>query len=110
MSTKIKILLSAPTILGLFYMLTFWFPSEFIWVFPSMKSYHIQMLTFQALTIIQIVVLLRRLWSFKSLAMNKKKKWTWIIIIFNVISSQIYIWRKDKEFEEINKNTVPNNA
>ncbi len=109
MSTRTKLLLSKPTIIGLFYMLTFWFPAEFNWLFPTMEIYNIQMLTFQVLIIIQIIVLLRRLWSFKNLDKDKKKKWTWILIIFNGISSPIYIWNKDKEFEEINKNTVPNN-
>jgi len=103
-----KILLTIPSILGLSYMLTFWFPVELHWLVPSMKAYNIQIGIIQTLTIIQLVVLIRKLWSFKNLEKSKKSDWTWILILFSLISSLIFIWKKVDEFEEINHKTLPN--
>ena len=97
-----KILLTIPSILGLSYMLTFWFPTEFHWLVPSMKVYYIQVGTLQALTILQLVILIRKLWSFKNLEKSKKMDWTWLLIIFNLITSLIFIWKRVDEFEELN--------
>jgi len=97
-----KILLTIPSILGLSYMLTIWFPTEFHWLVPSMKAYYIQVGTLQALTILQLVILIRKLWSFKNLEKSKKSDWTWLLILFNSITSLIFIWKRVDEFEELN--------
>ena len=98
-----KILLTIPSVLGLSYMLTFWFPVEFHWLVPSMKAYYIQIGILQGLNIIQLVILLRKLWSFKNLEKSRKTDWTWILILFNSIASLIFIWKRVDEFEELNK-------
>jgi hypothetical protein len=97
-----KILLTIPSILGLSYMMTFWFPTEFRWLVPSMKAYYIQIGALQALTILQLVILIRKLWSFKNLEKSRKSNWTWLLILFNSITSLIFIWKRVDEFEELN--------
>ena len=109
MTKATKILLTIPSILGLSYILTFWFPIEFHWLTPSMKAYYIQVATLQSLTILQIAILIRKLWSFKNLEKSKKTDWTWLLIIFNSITSLIFLWKRVDEFEELNNKKVPNN-
>ncbi|MDX1446968.1 hypothetical protein [Lishizhenia sp.] len=103
-----KILLTIPSILGLSYMPTVWIPKEFHWLVPSMKAYYIQVGTLQALTILQLVILIRKLWSFKNLEKSKKSDWTWLLILFNSITSLIFIWKRVDEFEELNNKKEPN--
>ena len=67
-----------------------------------MKAYYIQVGTLQALTILQLVILIRKLWSFKNLEKSKKSDWTWLLILFNSITSLIFIWKRVDEFEELN--------
>ena len=105
-----KILLTITSILGLSYMLTFWFPTEFHWLTPSMKAYYIQVATLQSLTILQLVILIRKLWSFKNLEKSKKTDWTWLLIIFNSITSLISLWKRVDEFEELNNKKGSNNG
>tara|TARA_R110002124_G_scaffold186179_2_gene353713 strand:- start:160 stop:507 length:348 start_codon:yes stop_codon:yes gene_type:complete len=108
MTKATKILLTIPSVLALSYMLTFWFPTEFHWLVPSMKAYYIQVGTLQALTILQLVILIRKLWSFINLEKSKKTNWTWLLILFNSITSLIFIWKRVDEFEEINNKKTPN--
>ncbi len=110
MNKKKKISLTIPSILGLSYMLTFSFPTEFRWLVPSMKIYYIQIGTLQGLTILQLVILIRKLWSFKNLERSKKSNWTWILILFNPISILIFIWKKVDHFEELNNDKMVENS
>ena len=97
-----KILLSVPTVLGLLFSVTYFFPSKFGWLIPDMRTYYIQVFTIQALTIIQLIVLIRRLWHYKSLTRSKKNEWTWLLILFSQITTLLFIWKKDEEFHLIN--------
>jgi hypothetical protein len=90
MTKATKILLTIPSVLGLSYMLTFWFPTEFHWLVPTMKAYYIQIGTLQALTILQLIILIRKLWSFKNLEKSKKTNWTWLLIIFNKLKRKCF--------------------
>ena len=103
-----KILLSIPSILGLSYILTFWFPTEFHWLVPSMKAYYFQIGILQTLIILQLVILIRKLWSFKNLDKSKKKNWTWLLILYNLLTCLFFIWKQLDEFEELNNIKVPN--
>ena len=63
------------------------------------------------LILLQIAFLIYRLWKYKNVAKEKKNTWTALLLIFNFISSLIYIWKKDEEFNELNnKNTVHNSG
>ena len=84
-------------------MLTSWYPTELHWLTPSMKAYYIQIGTLQALTILQLVILIKKLWSFKNLEKTKKTEWTWLLILFSSISALIFLWKRVDEFEETNK-------
>lgn len=110
MKRTTKILLTIPSILGLSYMVTFMFPVEFHWLVPTMKAYYIQIGIFQGLTIIQLIILIRKLWSFKKLEKSIKSDWTWILILFNSIASLIFIWKRVDKFEELDNQTVSKNG
>ena len=84
-------------------MLISWFPTELHWLTPSMKAYYIQVGTLQALIILQLVILIKKLWSFKNLEKTRKTEWTWLLILFSSISALIFLWKRVDEFEEINK-------
>lgn len=105
-----KILLTIPSVLGLSYILTFLFPTELQWLVTSMKVYYIQIGILQGLTILQIAILIRKVWSFKNLERSRKSNWTWILILFNQIFCLIFIWKTVDEFEALNNNTVPENG
>ena len=83
-------------------MFTFWFPKEFIWLIPTMKAYQIQMFTLQVLTVAQLIILIKKLRSFKKIDKSILTEWTWILIIFNFISTLIFIWKKMDELELMN--------
>ena len=95
-----KILLSIPPVLGLFFVITFSFPQEFRWLTPTMDVYCAQIIILQSLTIIQLIILIKKVWSFDNIDKSKKKNWTWILILFNSIASLIFIWKKIDEFEK----------
>ena len=65
-----------------------------------MNAYYVQLLFLQSLTIIQLIILIKKLWSFDNIDKSKKQGWTWILILFNSISSLIFIWKKVDEFEK----------
>jgi hypothetical protein len=104
-----KIVLSIPSVLGFGYMFTFWFPQDFHWLVPSMEAYYVQVGTLQALTITQMIILLRKLWSFKNIENSKKSEWTWLLILFNSITSLIFIWKRVDQFEALNNQVTLKN-
>lgn len=81
-----------------------------VWTAPTMDAYPVEILTLQGLTIIQLVILIRRIWKFKNVPKSDKWDWTGILIFFSLILILIYIWKKDDEFVEMDKNTLPNNT
>ena len=89
-----KISLTIPPILSIGYFVTFASPSDFAWLFPTMKSYNIQMIILWGLNLFQLIYLINKLWSFKEIDKSIKNEWTWILIFFSAISSLIFIWQK----------------
>lgn len=87
----------------------YWFPQEMHWLVPTMEAYYIQVGVLKLMTIIQLVVLLRKLWSFKNLEKSKKSEWTWALILFNLIASLIYIWKRLDQHEELNNKAILDN-
>lgn len=102
MTKKLKILLTIPSVLGLSYMFTFLFPTEFNWLVPSMKAYYFQVGALHFLTLVQLIFLLRKLWSFKAIEKSKKTEWTWLLLIYPYVTCSIFIWKKFDEFEKLN--------
>lgn len=103
MTKATKVVLTIPSVLSLSYLLTFWFPTKFLWLVPSMDAYYIQVGTLQVLTILQLGILMRKLWSYKNVEKSKKTHWTWLLILFNSIAALIFIWKGVDEFEEVNQ-------
>jgi len=85
------------------------FPQDFNWLVPSMKIYYIQIGILQSLTITQLFILIKKLWSFKNLDKQTRSNWAGLLIIFNSISSLIFIWKKVDEFSKINNTSFDNN-
>jgi FlaA1/EpsC-like NDP-sugar epimerase len=102
-----KIILSIPSIFGIFYMVTFWFPTQFRWLIRVESDYNIQLIR-NVLIAIAVLFLLLRVWNLKNV--DKKIKWTWflLLIVFNFISSLIYIWIYDDKLSS--SNTKHNNV
>ena len=99
-----KVLLSIPSILVISYMLVFFFPEKSKWLVPNMEAYNFQITILKILTIIQVGILILKLWSFKQLEKSRKRDWTWILILFNSISALIFIWKKVDKFAISNNN------
>lgn len=106
-----KILLTIPSVLSFLYMFTFWFPRKFVWLFPSMEAYYIQLFTLQILIIVQLIILIFRLRSFSNIEKTVKANWIWYLILFNFITCPLYIWKKDDEFIGVERrSTMGNNV
>ncbi len=106
MKSIIKVLLSIPSIIGLAYLWTFIDPKSIAWFSNNLVSYEYQSPIVNSLILIQLVFLLYRLWSYKNIEKEKKSAWTFLLIAFNVVTSLIYIWQKDDQFESMNQKTI----
>ena len=104
MTKLIKILLSIPSIVGIVYQITFWSIDFFKWITNNLIGFEYQAPIVNGLILIQIAYLIYRLWSFKNIDKDKKTMWTVLLVIFNCVASLIFIWKKDNEFEQLNKN------
>lgn len=88
-------------------MFSFWSIDFFKWISNNVVDYKYQIPIVNGLVFLQIGYLIFRLWAYKNLSKSKKTKWTTLLVIFNVVSGLIFIWKKEKEFGIKNKNTVP---
>jgi hypothetical protein len=110
MNLPSKLFLSIPPLIGIIYSLTFFNVDFFKWFNNNIVPFEYQNALISAVTLPHIGYLIYRLWSYNNIAKKTKTEWTVLLIWFNVISSLFYIWKKDDEFRQRNKNTVPNNA
>ena len=108
MKSPTKILLSIPSIIGLAYMWTFIDPKSIAWISNNIVPFEFQSPIITSLILIQLGYLIYRLWSYKNIVREKKSEWTFLLIIFNVITCLIYIWQKDDQFESKNNQTAIN--
>jgi len=106
MKSPTKILLSIPSIIGLAYMWTFIDPKSIAWISNNIVSFEYQSPTITSLILIQLGYLIYRLWSYKNIGGEKKLEWTFLFIVFNVITCLIYIWQKDGQFELMNQKII----
>jgi len=97
-----KILVSIPLVVFLVYVLIFPFNSISRWLYPTMNAYYIQVGILQVSNLVIMVVLLRKLWSFKHIERSKKTEWTWLLILFPPVSSVIFVWKSVDRFRDLN--------
>ena len=102
MNRVTKILLTIPSIIGIAYMATFWSNDFFVWITNNVIDFEYQIPIINGIVLLQIGYLIYRLWNYKNIEKKTKTEWTYILIIFNVISSLIFIWKKDNELNKIN--------
>jgi len=103
MKCPTKVLLSIPSIIGLAYMWTFIDPKSIAWISNNFVSFKYQSPILTSLILIQLGYLIYRLWSYKNIGREKKTEWTFLLIVFNVITCLFYIWQKDGQFELMNQ-------
>ena len=97
-----KVILSIPSIIGLAYIFTFFNPKSIAWISNNIVDFEYQGPIVNISILIQIGYLIFRLWRYKNLKKSIKTNWTILLILFNSITSLIYIWKKDDEFLELN--------
>ena len=108
MTKLIKMILTIPSLFGIVYMLTFISTDFLKWITNNIVGFEYQALIVNGLILMQIGYLIYRLWNYKNVDKKVKTQWTWLLIIFNFISSLVFIWKKDTELEK--NNTVHNNV
>ncbi|CAM3990382.1 MULTISPECIES: hypothetical protein [Flavobacterium] len=102
MTKLTKILLTIPSIIGIVYMLTFLNVDFFKWITNNIIGFEYQGIIVNGIILMQIGYLIYRLWNYKNVERKIKMEWTWLLIIFNFLSSLIFIWKKDTEFKNLN--------
>ena len=108
MTKLTKMILTIPSLFGIVYMLTFINTDFLKWITNNVVGFEYQALIVNGLILMQIGYLIYRLWNYKNVDKKIKTEWTWLLIIFNFISSLVFIWKKDTELEK--NNTVHNNV
>ena len=108
MTKLTKILLTIPSIVGAIYMITFLNIDFFKWITNNVVRFEYQTPILYGLTLLQSGYLIYRLWNYKNITKKVKTEWTWLLIIGNFITSLFFIWKKDNELIQKNKNTVHN--
>ncbi len=94
-----KILFTVPTLIFVWYLMSAFFPVEFSWMYPSMRSYNVQVSIVKLIQIIQLIGVIRILWRIKRLEKNIKWSWTWLMIFLNPVTTMYFVWVK---FDELN--------
>jgi hypothetical protein len=82
---------------------TFWSLDFLKWVSDNVVRIEYQGPIVNGLILIQIGCLIYRVWSYKNIEKRIKSEWTWLFLLFSIISAPVYIWIKDDELCEINK-------
>ncbi len=83
-------------------MLTFLSVDFFKWITNNIIGFEYQGIIVNGIILMQIGYLIYRLWNYKNVERKIKMEWTWLLIIFNFLSSLIFIWKKDTEFKNLN--------
>ena len=94
--------MTIPSIIGIVYMLTFLSVDFFKWITNNIIGFEYQGIIVNGIILMQIGYLIYRLWNYKNVERKIKMEWTWLLIIFNFLSSLIFIWKKDTEFKNLN--------
>lgn len=104
MKKAVKILHTLPSVLIL---ATFLFPRkfpliEFKQADDPMFSYYFHMSIVFVIIVFQIVILLRKIRSYKNVEKSIKSKWTGILLMYNTLGAVVFVWSKVDELELLN--------
>ncbi len=103
MTKLTKILLTVPSVIGIFYMITFLSVDFFKWITNNVVGFEYQTPIMYGLFLMQSGYLINRLWNYKNVEKKVKTEWTWLLILGNFISSFYFIWKKNNELIQMNK-------
>lgn len=92
-----KIILTIPSLINIVYMTTYWNVDFYKWISNKILEYQYQDFIIIGLILIQSGYLIYRLWNHKNVHRKTKTEWTWLLLIFNFISSLVFIWKIDAE-------------
>ena len=108
MKLYFKIILTTPVVIGLIHTLTFFSVNFFLWISKNIVPFEYQNLVVSLFFYPALIYLIYRLWSFKNIKKEVKWNWTFLLILFTIVTMPIYIWKKDDELikeNNINTNT-----
>lgn len=91
MPLPIKILFSLPSLLGLFNLVTVFYPKAYTYIPPSPSLQTLDLL-FVATFLFQVGFVLYVIWTSHFIEKRQKHKWTTLVIFFNFISCFWFIW------------------
>jgi hypothetical protein len=98
MSTPFKILLTLPGMIGLAYLIKSFGPGSAGFI-GGHENDVCEYVVGEVLIVVQLVYILRRLWSWKTLTRRQKWEWTGLIIFpLYPIAATYYIWHTDDVF------------
>ena len=98
MNTLLKILLNTISLFFILSMLTFWFPSQSIKLFKDIDSLNLFTNVANGLNLVNVIVSILYVRTFKHIDKSKKSGWYFYLIIFNPISFPIFLWKQEKEW------------
>ena len=108
MSKISKIILSLPTALGAFVLISRFIHGLENWL-AEILNYESQGIVLIGLIFFQEIILIFRIWSFKNVTTSKKAENTFYLIGFNLVAGAVYVWRTDDNFIKMNKKNDSNN-
>lgn len=97
MNKSQKILLSIPSIIGLLFMFVYIFPTKFSWLLHGMNSYYIWVGSINTAIFTTVIILIRRLWTFKKVDKSTRWIWTLNMMFFHALAILVYVWKVDKQ-------------
>ncbi|MBT8264940.1 MAG: hypothetical protein KJO41_05700 [Bacteroidia bacterium] len=102
MKNALKIVLTIPQLILVYYFLSHWILKDLIWFDTNSAYYDVLMYSLFGFNVIAMIILIYRVLSFKNIIKPIKSEWVWILIIFYIPVSLYYIWQKDSELEIVN--------
>ena len=102
MTKLTKIVLTVPSIIGILYLITFFTTDFLAWITTNIIEFKYQAPILNGIILIQLAYLIYRLWNYKNIDKHHKTSWTALLVVFNCVTSIIFIWKKDDEFKRLN--------
>jgi Mn2+/Fe2+ NRAMP family transporter len=104
----LKILFSIPLIIGILIFLQLAFPVTFACLHSKPFVFFVWAIGFDLILATCLIILIKRIWAYEAVSKSKKKRWTWLLIIYHCFAITIYVWRIDDQL--IKENLLQNNT